>query len=386
MPLYKYTNFVYRYPFEYAISTKLETAVTSLFVIVFVNLISQFKVSNEIFKFGNYRNRIISPYMQGMIITLVGVSSMLYVEIQIRAIGYENYLNDRILIASEIGIFTRLDTLVIMGIALQLAGMLAQNQRLKLLKWVLLAGTSYYAVHYYSLMQSRNSIFLLFIVVINIYFYYKNYKLSLSFASVRNIAVLILATGTLIYTGYKTTVARYSHSESVYAAIALDNIVFTALDGPFGNDENLLWLNENNHNYLLGATYLAGITNLVPRAFWSDKPLGAGPEIRNLIYPGSYKWGEKGNSSITTGYLTEAKMNFGFIGFIIVGIVWVLVSKNLVKQLEKSMTPDLDALIIFMISFISTAFVYSEFLGFFTRLMICVVPVVALRKLNSIKI
>ena len=172
---------------------------------------------------------------------------------------------------------------------------------------------------------------------------------------------------------YQTTIDRYVGVDHWYAQVALDNIGFTILDGPFGNDENLLWLLEHGHPLYWGQTYLSGLTNLIPRVIWPDKPLGAGPEIRNLIYPGSYVLGAEGNSSITTGFLTEARMNFGLPGVLLVSAIWIWSVQRLVRSLLRAQTVFAQTLLITTICFVTGAFVYSEFLGFFSRLMLCIV-------------
>src|SRR5690606_17090729 len=96
----------------------------------------------------------------------------------------------------------------------------------------------------------------------------------------------------------------------------------TSVAGAFGNHELSLWQVDNPHRFLFGETYIAGATVFVPRAMWPDKPVGAGPIIKNRVHPGGYVLGGRGSSSLTTGFLVEAWMNFGLVGPLLVGIVW----------------------------------------------------------------
>lgn len=118
--------------------------------------------------------------------------------------------------------------------------------------------------------------------------------------------------------GYKITLDRYSVSDSDYFSERINNIPLYMLDGAFGNDEALLWMLENNHDLYLGLTYISGFLSFIPRFLWEDKPLGAGPILSNLVTPGSYILGGEGNTSLTTGLLTESVMNFGWGGVFII--------------------------------------------------------------------
>jgi oligosaccharide repeat unit polymerase len=57
-----------------------------------------------------------------------------------------------------------------------------------------------------------------------------------------------------------------------------------------------------------GSTFIAALTNIVPRPFWPDKPDGAGPAITK-DYLGD-RW--LGTSNLNAGFIVESIMNFGF--------------------------------------------------------------------------
>ena len=94
-----------------------------------------------------------------------------------------------------------------------------------------------------------------------------------------------------------------------------------------------LWLIDNVgfDDALAGKTFLALITGFVPRGLWPGKPTGAGPHLRNLIYPGSYDLEEGAYlTSYSPGILAESLMNFlwlgAFVGGIIFGILLTILS------------------------------------------------------------
>lgn len=98
--------------------------------------------------------------------------------------------------------------------------------------------------------------------------------------------------------------------------------------------ENTMWLVENmrDRDMMLGSTFLAVATAVVPRAVWEDKPLGGGPELRNLISPGSYDLISGENlTTYSPGIVTEGYMNFGFSGFIVAGITFGILLASLAR-------------------------------------------------------
>lgn len=376
MPVYKNLSGKYRYPASYSDITEVYTAVVSLTVFCFVLILLRDPGRTYVEeRFRQNQPHANAAFLAGLGIAAVGMFAMFMVTRQIDAIGYDVFRSDRILYSTQIGAFTRIDTIILPGVALLFAGNLNRPGR-KLLSWIVFAGILFYTVRYYSMMQSRNSIILMFVTLGSVLFFYRNRPLRLSGKGRKTIAIGAVALALFGWLGYQITVSRYSGVDNWYAEAALDNILFTLLDGPFGNDENLLWLTERGHPYLWGQSYFAGFTNLIPRSIWPDKPWGAGPEIRNLIYPGSYVLGAEGNSSITTGFLTEARMNLGLAGILAMAALWAWIMRRMVRSLLRARTVFAQTMLIFSLSFLSTAFVYSEFLGFFSRLMVCLVVAV----------
>lgn len=373
MPIFKYLTGSYRYPATYSDIVLIYNATTALFVFAIMALcVRNPGAGFSAAVFGNRQAGAGLAFFTGLIVTGAGCLAMLQVQRAIGFIGFDVFRSDRILIASQIGIFTRIDTIILPGLALMFAGLLNLGRRY-FLGWFAMIGATLYAAQYFATIQSRNSILLMFLIMLSVFVFYRSRPMQFSGRGLRTWIILMIALFSIGWFGYLTTVDRFAAVDSWYAQAALDNLLFTLLDGPFGNDENLLWLLEYGHPLYWGQTYLAGLSNLIPRDIWPDKPWGAGPEIRNLIYPGSYVLGAEGNSSITTGFLTEARMNLGLPGILLVAAFWVWGVRRLVRSLLRVRTVFAQALLIMTICFMTTAFVYSEFLGFFSRLTVCLV-------------
>ncbi|MCY1225243.1 oligosaccharide repeat unit polymerase [compost metagenome] len=74
--------------------------------------------------------------------------------------------------------------------------------------------------------------------------------------------------------------------------------------------------------YRYGATIFAATLGLIPRSIFPEKPIGAGPVMKNIISPNSYDLsGGENISSVTTGLPAEGYINFGWMGALIVPII-----------------------------------------------------------------
>lgn len=89
--------------------------------------------------------------------------------------------------------------------------------------------------------------------------------------------------------------------------------------------ENCWWLvhHEGEFEPARGYTFFAAATAFVPRSIWLEKPYGGGPFIRNLIRPGTYNPNSGlALTSYTTGLPAEGFLNFGEVGFVLVGVLY----------------------------------------------------------------
>ena len=222
---------------------------------------------------------------------------------------------------------------------------------------------------YYITNSNRNSIFILLLNILIIHFVFQ--KIKVKRLSLKKFMFLIFAGIIAITLFYEIGKARYGtfyKGDDEYTL--LDN-----LNGAFGNHENIVWMQESNYSdYFYGETYLAGFTNFIPRSFWPDKPLGAGPRMKNIIYPGSYVVGKDGNSSLTTGLFNELLMNFGVIGMLIGSVFFGFLLKYIYIKIKLSNSMINILILQYTLIVFTSQFVYAEFLGFFSRYIITIIP------------
>lgn len=173
---------------------------------------------------------------------------------------------------------------------------------------------------------------------------------------------------------YQTTVARYSSADTAFLDERRNAVFFYMLDGAFGNDEARIWLLENEQSLLLGSTFAAAFLNVVPRDVWPDKPLGAGPILINYIRPGAYVLGQTGNSSLTTGLITEGQMNFGVLGVFPLLFLWAFLANRFSQVSLTSNDVTKKTVFLMLMVFSSSTLLYAEFLGFFARTATIVAP------------
>lgn len=379
-PLYKFMLPKYRYQMEYNSEVLVYTALLSLLAYG-IALICLEGNKHRALLHGVPRPGVgaQAAILTGLLLFLLGF----YASWQARGAiiqmgGAEAFLADRIAASTGLGGIGRAVLLMTPGSTLFLAGWLNLPRRKRRIYVALSAAMIVYCASYFLLISSRNSFLVLVLSHLAVFSLYRPIRLNLTTKGLRNLILIGLLGGILLQQAYNTTFKRFDGRSGAYAAERLDNIWFSLLDGAFGNDENLLWLTENGHSLYLGQTYAAGFLNLVPRRIWEDKPWGAGPEIKNLIYPGSYRRGAEGNSSITTGMLAEARMNLGVIGVLGIPILWAFVVMQLVRLLYRCRTIIGQTTCIIVILAMSSAFVYSEFLGFFGRVFLTATPVLLL--------
>ncbi|EEW27058.1 hypothetical protein [Rhodobacter ferrooxidans] len=283
------------------------------------------------------------------------------------SVGVEEFVTDRIYYSNQIGMSQHLSNLMIFGSATFLAGWLNKRRFWALIGIPISLVMLYSIFVYYSLTSSRNSILITLVFNGSVYFLYRKVRIDSSLRGVRNIVLMMCIGLSAIALGRGLTKERYMNLGGDHAEVQLASLWYSFLDGSFGNDENLLWLLEHGHPYYLGSTYYAGFVSIIPRSIWENKPWGAGPEIKNLIAPGTYVLGGAQNTSITTGMLTEGRMNWGFPGMIMAVLFWVSLTRYLANLAQSSKNILSDCIFTMLSVYMSTAFLYAEFLGLVSR-------------------
>ena len=377
LPMMQVSSTYYRYQTDYNFSTLFIVLILVLFgQVIFILFFSSFKI--DYFKlFNNIKvsdkeiKRILAV---NFIVFLIG-AIMIYKNASIiLSIGVTEYLRDR----SSFGQGKAIQLLLAHWIYISafiyiFTYFITKTKKLKrraLFLGLLAFGLS---VFYYMINSNRNSLFIVFILIGAIWII-RNQSLNTKLNSKQAKRLLsITLLGTLAFILFfnigKERYALYSKHKKDFKYSTVKS-----LNGAFGNNENILWLYENGHPLYYGQTYVAGFTNFVPRSLWANKPLGAGPKIKSLIYPDSYVLGKAKNSSLTTGLFTELQMNFGILGMIIFPAIFAIVMGFILRVMNKS-----GFLIVKMLSFFTgvvffTQIYHAEFLGFFSRYIISIIP------------
>lgn len=288
-------------------------------------------------------------------------------------VGMDNFLSDRHEAASERGIARILSNLMVIGFTLFVSAV--ASDRFNLSRIIILAGMAALSMYYYGLISSRNSILIL-ILFGTMSFILSSRSIRFATLQINKIGMLGIVLVSTMCVMYFITLERYSISDSSAAQERLSNASLYAMDGAFGNDEALLWLWENEFPLHMGETYLAAGTNIIPRSLWPEKPLGGGPVLINMIFPGAYEIGAKGNNSLTTGFLTEAVMNFGFPGALLVVVAWAAVVHMVMRQLASSTSIYWRSIFLIIWVTLCSGFIHMEFLGYVVKLGMFILPLV----------
>lgn len=293
----------------------------------------------------------------------------------ILSIGFEKYLSDRISIGLGNGLglllahWTYISCLLFFFIFLH-----SKNAKwIKIISLILFLSSFLLSAAYYGINSNRNSLFILLISLLAFGLAFSNkYVGQLTSKQLKktiSISVVVLIVfSSLHYIGELRHQGKSELSEENKYGIV------KSLNGAFGNHENIVWLMSNEYELELGSTYTAAISNFIPRSIWPNKPLGAGPKLKNFIYPGSYVVGRKGNSSLTTGFYTELVMNFGIVGALAGSFLFALFFSLFLNKLGQQTSPALKLLYLFSIIAFATQFFYAEFLGFFARYIFSITP------------
>ena len=334
------------------LNSKLENKSTNTFG---VNYKSIFRISLVVFMIGGY-----FAYQNFSLISLL---------------GQEEYLSDRIGLGKGRGLQVLLSHWIYVSSILFFYLWLTVkdlSKRYKKIIFLMFILSAIIAIGYYGFNSNRNSIFILIVNLSVLYYAFKPQirKRRIKFASIARIGAFITILILLFYQLGK------NRRQSVLNDSTADYTIIETLNGAFGNHENIVWLLENDNNTKLyyGATYMAGITNFVPRSIWPQKPLGAGPILKNTIYPGSYVVGEQGNSSLTTGLFTELQMNFGIFGIFLGAILYGLLLSKVGIMTIQTTNPISLIIIQYILIVFSSVFIYAEFLGFLSRFIITLIP------------
>jgi len=374
LPLVQYPSHYYRYQQEgYSLFAHASSiGVVLLFTVVLVGTYSMFGTTS-------YQRElpVLIPMSQvGKVYLLLGVilPAVIAVALYYRTImsfGFERWSRDRIWYSDRIGLSSLICRWLYVSFLVSVAAYFVSPRRSKrmLLLFIILG---VFVVIFFGLIQSRNAIFFALVGGIGVY-----WATSPSSKGVLK-GLLLSKTAMIIYVALVVMIVVYRLRPMAKDAErdSVPLIVLKVLNGGFGNHENVLWMMDNEFDIQYGATYAAGLVNVVPRAYWPSKPMGAGPYMRNLVRPGSYVAGARGLSSLTTGMVTESYMNGGLVGVVVIAVITGAVLRLLARLRSKCHGPWSVTIYCHSTLILAFAMTYGEFLGIYTRWITDIFPLV----------
>jgi len=379
----KHSTSGWRYDYNYSDQNLINAALIGLlgyqFAIVILNIFSKKVISTGLRKAEYQQANVAVEHVVWLIYGIGIITMAIGTYFFLRNYGQldENFLTDRIGAGLGQGLtrsmpnFLISSTLIFAYIYLSYT---KELRRSRIVAAVLGALSFLMVVYYYNSINSRNSIFLMVILLGSLYVFMRPAMniLSANFLRKASAAFLLAIACWSVFT--VMTRERYTFNESSYTLDRLDELETSMIYGAFGNDENIVWMANNNYTKHEGVSYFAALSNFVPRSMWPEKPLGGGPRMKNEIFPGSYVVGAAGNSSFTTGLFAEAWLNFGAWGLAFVMPLWALIGLFFASNVARNVytikaLPWMATTILW-----STSLIYSEFAGFFARYVFIVTP------------
>ena len=375
LPLVQYPIGMYRYAIGgYSLLVHAHAiGLAFIFAVTMVGAYSMFGSTKE-----QYRSPVLFEMSRlgrqylfvGVIIPAMIAGTLYYRNIM--SFGFEAWATDRIWYSDHrIGLSALFCRWLYVSFIIAGAGYFTSARRSKgmLLLFVALGIT---VIVFFGFIQSRNAIYLSFIAAMGVHFVTSpKDRITLKSLIFSKVAVILCI---LFVTMIVVQRMRPKTREAQYDTLGV--IVLKVLNGAFGNHENVLWMVDNEFEYQYGATYFAGLVNIYPRMLWPNKPLGAGPFMKNLVNPGSYVVGGEGMSSLTTGMVTESYMNGGLVGVLICAVLTGFVLRFLVVFRNKCYGPWAVAIYCYSALLLGYGLTYGEFLGTYTRWLTDMAPMV----------
>ncbi|WP_169719272.1 O-antigen polymerase [Algoriphagus mannitolivorans] len=178
-----------------------------------------------------------------------------------------------------------------------------------------------------SLLSGSRSTLLWNFVFMLMFYNFSIKKVSLRWATIGSICILITASfiGFIRSSGIKYENNTFSIQKNVDQKLEFSNFSYGIVPLEKLFEKNVI----SDPEY--GWTYITAITNLVPRSIWPDKPPSGGVIITEKYFDNRYD----GYSYFTTGVISEAIINFGFLFGIVFGLFQMSVLLILLAQFAK---------------------------------------------------
>ncbi len=293
-------------------------------------------------------NRVDVPYM--IVFYIVPVISLIFLLVTFGGSNYEDYMVNRTMERSGMGYIIMPSTWLGISLAAALFSAVVHPR----MRWKLIVIIPFLLSFIYAQLflgsKSRGLIVLVYAGLTWAFFSTLKSRFPLKVVvRLSSLAVFVSIVG-LFFGDVREATTRQASLTEVETRVAV-SAIFSKFN-PFGAIENTVWLIENLRfdNVIGGRSFAAVFVGAVPRTIWRGKPVGGGPEMRNLISPGSYDINDGFQlSSYSPGIIAESYMNFGYFGFIVVAPIFGFAFAILARFLRKVDTPLLLVLYIILL-------------------------------------
>lgn len=280
-----------------------------------------------------------------LVFYVLPIASLLFAVLKFGGSNYEDYMLNRT--ASRKGLGYLLMPSLWFGITLTAIFLrdVLIRRRYKALVWLALGIIGFTWVNLYLGSKSRGLIVIAYCILVGFFFYSAKNRVNLRKIVLSACLIVGISYAGLRFGDIRESVTRGVDISTIDTRADVDSL-FSKFNA-FGAIENTVWLFEymKADQVSYGATFASILTGPIPRAFWPEKPVGGGPQLRNMISPGSYDIVEGERlTSYSPGVIAESYMNFWLFGLILVGPVFGI-GLGLYAKLLKSVTSVLGVVV-----------------------------------------
>lgn len=391
-------SLIYRYQGGYAPSSWMSALIYAFLFVIIAGLVAAQVTPLRSFKrsaiglkerldqgFRSLHKRFDLPYL--LVFYVLPLLSLMYLLITFGGSSYEDYMVNRIVERSGMGYIIMPSTWLTISIT---AGLFSAIVNPKW-RWKLIVIIPFLLFFIYAQLylgsKSRGLIVVAYAgLTLGLFSTLKSRFPLRVIVNLSALAISVSIVG-LFFGDIREATTRQASLDQVETRLAV-SAVFSKFN-PFGAIENTVWLVENvSFNQLIdGRSFAAVFVGVVPRSLWPEKPVGGGPELRNLIHPGSYNLIDGFQlSSYSPGIIAESYMNFGYFGFIVIapffGLALAILARFL-RKVDTSLLLVTYILLLYRMTFMLTSEVFGSVSGIFMTLF-PVLIYISLRKLFSV--
>lgn len=319
-----------------------------------------------------------------LIFYVLPLISLAYLLNRFGGVNYEEYMVNRTIERRGLGYLIMPSTWLTLSIATLLVGIAIGRKARSALIYAVPLTAFFIWANLFLGSKSRGLIVLVFAVLA--WALHRAARRRLNLRVLVTVPALALVVGIvgLFFGDIRESVTRGVELEQVNSRVSL-GASFSSFNA-FGAIENTVWLVENigMDEIIGGRSFLAVLAGPVPRALWPDKPVGGGPELRNLIHPGSYDIvGGYQLSSYSPGIIAESYMNFWVFGVLLGPLLYGAVIGGvtfLAGRINSTLMLVVFVVLTYRVVYMMTGEVFGSAAGIFITLL----PVIMLFGLTSL--